>query len=87
MEALSLENVEMLDTVENCLSIFFGGISFSLKINHKAMKLIKGDGVVFGIHIKHFLDIFRRLCYLEPEYSSETEADLERLLSVGHLCQ
>lgn len=87
MEALSLENVEMLETVENGLCIFFGRLTFSLKLNQKAVKVIEGDGAIFGIHIKHSLDIFWRLCHLEPEYSSETEADLERLLIVGHLCQ
>lgn len=83
METLSLKDVEMPETIENGLSILLGGIGFSLKLNQKILKVINRYGAIFGVLIKQVLYIFRRLSHLEPKYSLEAEADLERLL-IGH---
>lgn len=46
MKAFALEDVEMLETIEDCLSILSGGLFFLLKIDEEVAQLIKGHGAI-----------------------------------------
>ena len=46
MKASALEDVEMLDSMEDCLSIIFGSIFFPLNIDEEAMEMFKGHGAI-----------------------------------------
>lgn len=46
MKAFALEDVEMLETIEDCLSILFGGVFFLLKMDEEVVQLIKGHGAI-----------------------------------------
>lgn len=46
MKAFALEDVEMLDSMKDCLSILFRGAFFALNLNQEAMQMFKGHGAV-----------------------------------------
>jgi len=80
MEALPLEDVEMLEAVEDGLSMVLASATISLNLNQELMQFINGHGAILRVSFKNVLDIFRRFNHPELEYSPETEADLVMLL-------
>lgn len=80
MEAFSLEDVKVLETIEDFLCIFFFGSLLFLIINHKIQQVFDTHGAIFRELIKEVLDFRWRFCHTELEYSLEKEAELESLL-------
>jgi len=80
MEALPLEDVEMLEAVEDGLSMVLASVMISLNLNQELLQFINGHDAILRVLFKYFLYIFRRFNRPELEYSPETEADLVVLL-------
>lgn len=86
MKAPSVEDIEVLDTVEDGLSVFSCGIRLLLNLYQEPVQVIYAHDIIFRVAFKPEFDILRGLNGLNFEYSFEAEAKPESMLGLGH-CQ
>lgn len=70
-----MEDVKMLETIEDGLSILNSGLIFLLNINQEPVKLIDGHGFTLGVAFKKGFDLGRSFSYCELKPSGETTAN------------
>lgn len=80
MEAVSVKDLKMLNTIEYGFSIFLCSVHFSLVVLQKLDQVLQGHSAIFRVLVKEVLHVFWGISPPKFKPSPETEAHLERVV-------